>query len=244
MDRVAVLAWALLAAGWLVVAGTAAWFALSFGAFALAGGAVFVALATTALVGAWQRSIAQPIAAVLGLGASALLAFSLGGPYFAGMLLVFLGSLPSLRARVTPRTGALVAGAVGVLAALPALGGIAAIALDPCGSVQVEPWGATSGSGSASPTAQCPSMQGTSVRLDSLVALGLLFLGGVASLAASLRPSRRDVVAAASAPFVGTMLAAGMTGFPLALIALLALGMLWLPRRPATLPSSPASLPA
>lgn len=231
----------LVAAGWLAVAGTAAWaglLALSDGFLAagFAVGLVFVAFATLALLGHLRDSALEPVGALLGLGASFLLGFSWGGVFLPATLLLFLATVPALHRLRIGRTAFLLAAAIGILATLPTLGGYAAAAVDPCSTVTIGPWGATSGgsgSTSISPDDTCPSKSGSFTTLDRLVAFVALFAGGAASLLPAAWPARLPARLPATALFAVAAVVGGFAAFPLGLLALMALLLLWLDRLPS-----------
>lgn len=236
---------ALTWAGALAVLGAAAWvtwLALgegNLGWVALA--AAFAGFALMALVGHLRGSPLQVAGALLVAAFSVLLVFSFGSFFLPGALMLFAGSAFALRDRVGWRAAALIAGLLGVLPALPTLATLADMVLDPCATVTVEPWGATSGGGSSAPSSGCPKVRGTILTLDRLVALVALAGGGVSALTSAWPPARRGGAFGGLAAFAVVVATLSPGTFPLAVIALLAAVVLALGQREALGPRGRAA---
>lgn len=237
----------------------------------LAGAGCLIVLATTAvIVGVWAQQgaglsssvilLAYPVGAVFALRehlrgsargapvvlgltlASSILLFSVGLFFLLGLALLLAAVMPR-SAWLTPPHAAQAVAVAALVAAGPVLGDIVWLAADPCGSVDVEPWGARSGGGSLSPGASCPQgTRGTSVTLDRLLALAALGLAGIVAALAAARQGPRIALAAAALLLLVTlgtsMSPGGAPMVPVAAGCLLVLAYA-LRQRPAA-PASPA----
>lgn len=207
----------------------------------LAGAGCLIVLATTAvIVGVWAQQgtglstsvilFAYPIGAVFALRehlrgsargapvvlgltlASSILLFSFGLFFLLGLALLLAAVLPR-ETWLTPPRAALAVAVAALVAAGPVGGDLVWLALDPCGTVDVEPWGAMSGGGSLSPGAACPQgARGTSVTLDRLVALASLGLAGLVAALAAARQGPRLALAGSALLLVVTLAASMSAG--------------------------------